>query len=209
MNRLLFLLLLPLLLFGGSLNTHITFNGEPSVSLRTITQAFNAIGYKLNITVLEIHNNFGELSAIAIGNRAFSTAGLGENLKEQGIQIEKATMDKGELFLALDTQNSVWNIPEIQEEEGIELKRVNTAQWYRVEKARAIHIQSPYAAKWYPDIAIFDRSMQLISSFRTTEPEEEFQLEIPKEAYYLKISNVQGMKILKEGMWIETLSPVQ
>ncbi len=208
MNRFLSLFFLPLLLFGESFNTHITFKGEAILSLRTVTQAFNAIGYKLDIDSFDFQNNSGELSAIAIGNKPFSISGLDENLKNEGIQVEKISLDKNDLSLALDAQESVWNILLLQEE-GVELKHVNTAQWFRLGKAQHIHIQPPYTGKWYPDIAILDRSMHLISSFRAADSKEELQLEVPDGAYYLKVSNVQGMKILKEGMWIEPTNPVQ
>lgn len=209
MNRFLFLIFLPFLLFGGSFTTHITFIGEPTVSLRTITQAFNALGYKLDITALAIEKDSGELRAIAVGNRPFSGPALEENLKEQGIVIEKASLEKEELVLVADTRSAIWNVPVIREEEGIELKRVSTPQWFRVEEAKAIRIQPPYAGKWYPDIAVFDRTMHQISSFRSNDDKDEFQFELPSGAYYLKVSNAQGMKLLKEGMWIEAVVSAQ
>jgi len=208
MNRFLSLFFLPLLLFGESFNTYITFKGEAILSLRTVTQAFNAIGYKLDIDSFDFQNNSGELSAIAIGNKPFSISSLDENLKNEGIQVEKISLDKNDLSLALDAQGSVWNTLLLQEE-GVELKHVNTAQWFRIGNAQHIHIQPPYTGKWYPDIAILDRSMHLISSFRAADSKEELQLEVPEGAYYLKVSNVQGMKMLKEGMWIEPTNPVQ
>lgn len=209
MSRFLFLLSLPILLAGGSLNTHVTFKGDASVSLRTITQAFNALGYKLDITALSVQKNAGEFRATAIGNRAFSEAGLEENLKDQGIEIEKAAVESEELILVLDTQSSVWNVPVIQEEQGVELKRASTPQWFRVEQAKAIRIQPPYGGKWYPDIAVLDRTMHQLTSFRLNDEKNEFHLELPERAYYLKISNAQGMKLLKEGTWIEAIDSVQ
>lgn len=209
MNRILSFFCLPLLLFGGSLNTHIMFNGEPMVSLRTITQAFHGIGYKLEIDSLTVQNHTGELSAAAVGNKPFNGVALDENLKDEGIRVEKAYFDKGELFLELDTQSSFWNLPLLEGDDGAELKRVGTAQWFRVENVQHIRIQPPYTGKWYPDVAIYDRSLRLLSSFRSQESKEELQFEFPQDAYYLKVSNVQGMKVLKEGMWIESMSTGQ
>jgi len=208
MNRFLTLFFLPLLLYGESLNTHVTFKGEAILSLRTVTQAFNTVGYKLDIGSFDFQNNSGELSAIAIGNKPFSISGLDENLKNEGIQIEKISLDNNDLALVVDTQGSIWNTLLLQEE-GVELKHVNTAQWFRIGKAQHIRIQPPYTGKWYPEIAILDQSMHLISSFRGADSKEELQLEVPDGAYYLKVSNVQGMKMLKEGMWIEPMNPVQ
>lgn len=197
----------PFLLFGESINTHITFTGEPMVGLRTIIQSFSAAGYQFDTDSFSVENHMGELNATVTSNKVFSPPLLAENLQEQGIGIIKAHFDphKG-LSLVLDTENAYLNVVLLGSDEGSELKKVNVAQWFRVEETQNIRIEPPYTGKWYPEIAVFDHSMGLISSFRSMEAKEEFQFELPKGAYYLKISNAQGMKVLKEGMWIESLS---
>lgn len=207
MKHLYLLLCFPLILWGFSLNTRIDFTGEPSVSVRTITQAFNAIGYKFDVESLSIENTSGKLHATALGNKTFNPPLLGENLKEQGIRIERAHYEKNGLTLVLDTRNAFWNTPLLGSDEGSELKRVTNAQWFRVEEGQHIRIEPPYSGKWYPDIAILDVSMQVLYSLRSSESKEEFEFTLPPGAYYLKVSNAQGMKVLKEGMWIESMSP--
>lgn len=207
MKRLAPLLSFPLLVWSASINTQIAFTGEPIVSIRTLTHAFNAVGYKLDIDTLSIQNSVGDLHGTAIGNKVFNPAALSENLKEQGIRMERAHLDKNGLSLIVDTRNAFWNIPLIGADEGSELKRANAAQWFRVEEGQTIRIEPPYTGKWYPDLAVLDSSMHVLSSFRSSEPEEELQFELPQGAYYLKITNAQGMKVLKEGMWIESVSP--
>lgn len=207
MKRFVTFMCFPFILFGASLNTKISFTGEPMVSVRTITQAFNAVGYKLELEELIIESGSGKLLGSAIGNKAFSPAALGENFKEQGIRIERAHVDNNALTLTLDTQNAIWNTPLLGSDEGSELKRTNTPQWFRVEEGQHIRIEPPYTGKWYPDIAVLDVSMQILSSFRSSEPKEELEFELPIGGYYLKVSNAQGMKVLKEGTWIESMSP--
>ncbi len=149
----------------------------------------------------------GKLIATAVSNKAFNPVSLGENLKEQGIRIERAHFDTKKLSLVLDTQNAVWNVLLLGSDEGTELKRVTAPQWFRVEQGQQIRIEPPYTGKWYPDIAVLDGSMQIVSSIRSMEVKDELQFELPAGSYYLKVSNAQGMKVLKEGMWIESLSP--
>ncbi len=208
MKRLLILFSTPLLLLGESISTNITFTGDLSVSMRTITQSFSTLGYRVDVDSLSMQNHKGILNATVIGNKVFSPSLLAENLQEQGIGIEKAHFDsKNGLSLVLDTRNAIWNIVLLGRDEGAELKRVSSAQWFRVEEAQDIRIEPPYVGKWYPEIAVFDETMKLLSSFRSLETKEEFRFELPKGAYYLKISNAQGMKVLKEGMWIESITP--
>lgn len=205
MKYFLSLFLSPLLLLGESLNVDISFTGTPMLTVRTITNAFNAIGYKLEIDTLESENMSGSLSATAFGNKAFNANAFGENLKKQGIRIEKAHLKMDKLTLVLETQNGHWDVQTLGNDDGVELVRVNTAQWFRLEEGSAIRIQPPYVGKWYPEVAVFDLNLELLSSYRSLEAKDELEFELPAGARYLKISNAQGMKILKEGMWIESI----
>lgn len=195
--------------YGANITTSISFSGEPISSIRTIVQSFNSIGYKLDIESLVIREGRGELYAKAIGNKGFDPALLAENLKEQLIHIERVEVDKQKLTLLLDTQNVFWNIFILGRDESSELKKVNIAQWFRVESGQRIHIEAPYSGVWYPDIAILDSRMKVITSFRSIESKEELEFDLPEGACYLKISNTYGMKVLKEGMWIESSTPRQ
>jgi hypothetical protein len=209
MKRYIALLWCPSLLFGASVNTEITFRGEPFLSVRTITQAFNAIGYKLEMDSLSVEGGQGVIIGTAIGNKGFNPPVFSETLKEQGIKIEAAHMNDKGLVLSLDTQNARWSVPLLGRDEGSELKRVVAPQWFRVEEGQQIRIEPPYTGKWYPDVAVLDASLHPLSSFRSTEVQEELQFELPQGSYYLKVSNVQGMKLLKEGMWVESITPLR
>lgn len=192
---------------AATISVQIRLEGEGLITLRTLTQAFNTIGYKLDIESFVYDSAQGDIEAKASGNRAFSPSILVENLKEQGIIISHELYEGEKLTLSVQTQNGFWNIPLLGVDEGIELKKTSTSQWFRVEENQNIRIEPPYAGKWYPDIAVLDAQMGILSSYRSLEPKEEFQFELPAGARYLKVSNAQGMKALKEGMWIESLSP--
>ncbi len=200
------LICFPIILMGGTLHTEISFSGDAMVSIRTITQAFHAVGYKFETEALRVENGSGELIGTAVGNKVFNPPVFSENLKEQGIKIERAHMNDKGLLLSLDTQNAIWNVPLLGRDEGSELKKVNSPQWFRVEAGQQIRIEPPYSGKWYPDIAVLDASMQVLTSLRSLESKDELQFELPEGSYYLKVSNAQGMKVLKEGMWVESMS---
>lgn len=206
MKRYITLLCSPFILFGGSLTTEITFLGEPMVTLRTITQAFHNVGYKFEVETFSTQSGSGIIIGTAVGNKAFIPPALGEHLKGQGIKMERAQMNDKGLFLTLDTQSALWNVLLLGSDEGLELKRVNSPQWFRVEPLQQIRIEPPYTGKWYPDICVLDASMQVLTSFRSLVVKEELQFELPQGSHYLKVSNAQGMKLLKEGMWIESMS---
>lgn len=200
------LLFSPLFLFGASFPTHITFSGEPAVALKTIQSAFNTFGYRLEISDFEIRNQNGEFEATAVGNKALNPELIKESFKEQGIEIESMDTQQQILSMSVNAQNATWNLPLLVGEEGVELKRVHTPQWYRVEEGQSIHIEPPYGGEWYPDVAVFDHSLNLLYSYYSDAVKEGLDFDLPEGAMYLKISNVEGMKVLREGMWIESKS---
>lgn len=202
----LFALLAPSLM-AGVISAQITFKGEPLVSLRTILQGFSNVGYKLEIDSFEAKEGSGELIAKIVTNKPFNPGALNENLKEQSINVEFSQYKDQKLTMTLATQSALWSVPLMGSDEGSEVKKTVSPQWFRVEEAQHIRIEPPYAGKWYPDVAVLDSKMNVLSSFRSSVPKEEMVFELPSGAYYLKVSNAPGMKVLKEGMWIESMSP--
>lgn len=176
------------------------------MALRSIHNAFNTLGYRLDIQKMSADGTRGELSATAVGNKILNGAVLAENLKEENIRIEKARLDGQDLDLILDARNAKWNVSVLAPEEGTELKRVSAPQWFQIDQSRHIRISAPYVGKWYPDITVLNEHMGVVYSYRSSEPKEEVVFELPQGAFYLMVSNTQGMKMIKEGMWIESLN---
>ncbi len=210
MNKFNALLFFPLIAFAAQPNqirTEIGFSGGPVVALKTIQRSFNAAGYKFDVDAMSLENGKSVMSGRAVGMRAFSPEVFIENLKEEGMAIESIASIQSVLTMTLNAENSVWNAPLIASDDGIQLERSSSAQWFRVENAQTIRIESPYVGKWYPDVAVLDASLRVLYSHRSLKAIEHFEIELPEGACYLKVSNVWGMKVLKEGMWIESISP--
>ncbi|MBN2869810.1 MAG: hypothetical protein JXK04_02530 [Campylobacterales bacterium] len=190
----------------SQIQTQIGFSGEPVVALKAIQRSFNAAGYKFDVHSVSLENGNAEVSGTAVGMRAFSVDVFSENLKEEGVAIESTASNQNVLKMTLNAENAVWNTPLIGSDEGVQLERSNIAQWFRIENAQTIRIEPPFAGKWYPDVAVLDASLRVLHSYRSLKAQDALELEVPQGAYYLKVSNVWGMKVLKEGMWIESIS---
>ncbi len=208
MRTLILLTLLFALGWGGSVAVRVTFVGEAILSARIITHAFNNVGYRIDIHTFSFDGKQGELHGDAVGTRTFNARALAESLKEQGIRIERVLTAKNTLEIALDTHEGFWGVSRIDREEGAEIKKVTSPQWFRVEGGARIRIEPPYTGTWYPEIAVLNREMEVLNSFRSDLPKEEWVMDLSQEASYLKVSNTEGMKLLKEGMWIESVDIV-
>jgi hypothetical protein len=208
MKRWVVLLFISITLFGDTLRVDVIFKGEPTLGIRMLQQSFNTVGYKLEIDHIRTEDET-RLGGKAIGSKGFNINALYESLKSMGIHIDNGELKPKLLLLNLDLHRNISVFPILERDDGVELKRVNGPQWFRVAEVALIRIQAPYVGKWYPEIAVFDANFELLSSVRSLEPKIEVEFKLPANARYLKISNLQGMKVLKEGMWIESVGSEQ
>lgn len=203
------LILLPWLLWAQPVQftTEISYTGESAIAIRTMTQAFVSSGYRLDLESADVRSGGGSLRGRVVGLKPFDPRIFAENLLESGVSVQQMGM-RGETFsLAVEMRNGIWNVLLIGGDEGTELQKTVTPQWFRVQENQTVRIQPPYGSQWYPEIAVLDSAMNVLYSGRSARAEEEFQMLLPAGAAYLKVSNTNGMKLLREGMWIESLSP--
>lgn len=186
---------------------HIELTSDPLVGLTTLTHSFNALGYKMQIDSISTQKTVSQIDALIIGLKPFTPASLSGALQENGIKLTYSRMNQETMELGIDASAAVWDVQVLNPDEGVELQRSNTPYWFRVEAGQVIRIQPPYGAKWYPDVSVMDASMHILSTERSEKSVNELEFTLPEEAFYLKISNTNGMKALKEGMWVESMSP--
>ncbi len=202
--------LLPVAVFAAQplkFSPAITFEGESQVALKLLHNAFHSVGYKLDVRNLSVASAQGRIEGEAVGLRPFAVDAFAENLKEEGALVADAGSARGALRLNLDARNGFWNLAMIGVDEGVQLERSAAPVWFRVENGQTLRIEAPYVGKWYPDIAVLDRSFRVLSTYRSPYDAEEYEFPLPEGAHYLKVSNLWGMKGVGEGMWIESKSP--
>lgn len=203
------LLLLPLGVFGApftQLKTHIALTSDPLVGITALTNIYNSLGYKIEINSISTHNGTSRIEAVVIGLKPLEMAVLADNIQESGMKLTHSRMNQGSMELDIDATEAVWNQEMLGIDEGKELQRSNTPYWFRVEAGQVIRIQPPYGGKWYPDVSVLDKSMRILYTKRSDKEMHELVFPLPAGSYYLKISNTAGMKALKEGMWVESMS---
>lgn len=209
MKRFAGLVFLPLLAWAAApvqVKVNIVFSGNPAAVIKSVHQSFASLGYRLDMDTVSVNGTSGELHGTVSGIKPFSGDVFAENLKEAGVTIANVRVERGVLSLTAKGENAVWNAPLLGKDEGAELQKTAVSQWFRVEEEQTIRIQPPYSAKWYPEIAVMNSAMEVLYSFRSQKDEDEINLELPAGAYYLKVSNANGMKVLPAGMWIESIS---
>ncbi len=89
-------------------------------------------------------------------------------------------------------------------EARVEISHVKEPLWLKVEKAQKIIVHSHRHNHWFAKIYIYDRHLHPISLFQKDEVTQEVVLSLPKDSYYIKISDKFLIKNIKRGFTIET-----
>jgi len=107
---------------------------------------------------------------------------------------------KTEWMYVVDMGNSFLNLLELENSQDIKLKRSLYAHWLNCSKIKELKIISSRRNNWYPYIAYYDASLHLLKVIKEDERYNKINLEIPKEAKYIKISDLYSLKNVKDEL---------
>ena len=192
-------------LAAGDVKTevHLRVDHGNILSSKIILQAFSTIGQRVNIRHYESDSEMMRMEISLSGRKPFQPKSFSEILRDNGLVITAGTVRDKKWTIEIDASSLLWQVPAITPDEGAQMEKTAVPSWFVVNQSNALTIEAPYGNKWYPEIAVLDANMGILSSIRTFKAEERMSFTLPAGAMYLKIANTNGMKLLKEGMWIE------
>ena len=183
---------------------NITIEQAGLLSNAIVQHVFTSMGFKVDIHRFVSTDGAVEMDCALYGKKVFDPRGFGDALSEHQIVVKSGQFKNKQWNIGLNATQAFWNLPPINEDEGMQMERRMLPYWFLVNKAQGISIEAPYGNKWYPDIAVFDSNMQILATFREFKSNDRLTFKLPQNAMYLKVSNANGMKILKEGTWVSS-----
>ena len=210
--KLFFLLLMVVLSVGAKeikSNIHLNVNHGGLLSTIIVQHVLGSMGYKANIHRLSYANEAVEMDIVLHAKKQFDPKSFAEELSLHQITVSNGQITTQQGTMELDAAAALWNVPAITQDEGAQIERTSVASWFRVNNTSAITIEAPYGHKWYPEIAVLANTMHPLASIKESISQERMTFQLPEHAMYLKVSNTNGMKMLKEGMWIESANDEQ
>ncbi|MDP2078424.1 MAG: hypothetical protein Q8J85_10305 [Sulfuricurvum sp.] len=185
-------------------NLHLKVTQGGLLSTVIVQHVLASMGFKVHMHRFSSTNEVTELDLVLHGKKQLNTKEFVEELS-----LHQITALNKQGMIVLDASQALWNVPAITADEGAQVDRSNLDSWFRVNNTFSIRIEAPYGHKWYPEIAVLDEKMQTLVSVKESTYKDEMTFQLPEHAMYLKVSNVNGMKMLKEGMWIESANSDQ
>jgi hypothetical protein len=191
----------------SEINLNVTHGGL--VSTIIVQHVLVSMGYKAHIHRFSSAYEVTEMVMILYAKKQFDPKEFAEELSLHQITVNNAYVKNKQWTIGLDASQALWNVPAITQDEGAQIERTNVASWFRVNNTVGITVEAPYGNKWYPEIAVLDNKMQTLLSTKESIFKDRMTFQLPEHAMYLKVSNTNGMKMLRDGMWIESANDEQ
>lgn len=195
--------------FGAVYPTAIAIKGEPLKGYKIVQQAFQDIGYRFEPLKVDKTSESENFTGRVSGFKPFDFVMLQALLTEEGVQVEQAVLENETLVLGVNVSQSEWKVPVLDAHGGEELPRSSSPFWFKVTPGDVLRFEPPYEGKWYPDIVFLDSQLRVVYAYQSSEPKSELEVDVPQDGFYMKVSNLQGMKLLRNGMWIQSVSSAQ
>lgn len=177
-------------------------SGSPLFFVKLMGDALRNIGYYRYVTTASNLNSSEFTWSIKLTSEyATDPLILQTELNRSGsniIDIDRTSAT--EWTYVVDMGSSFLNLIELEESQEIKLKRSLYAHWLNVAKIKKLKIVSSRRNHWYPYIAYYDSSLHLLKVIKEDERYSSMKLEIPKQAKYIKISDLYSLKNVKDGL---------
>ncbi|NPA65377.1 MAG: hypothetical protein GXO11_00700 [Epsilonproteobacteria bacterium] len=114
--------------------------------------------------------------------------------------VDVQRLSKTHWSYMIDMTNSSLNAIKISTGKKRELKRSLTPYWFDVSAISKLRIVSKAGNSWFPDISYYDEFLHIVKVTKKDRKIYDITVNIPKNAKYIKISDIYTMKNLKNSL---------
>jgi len=126
---------------------------------------------------------------------------LSIELNKSGCKIVDIIRDSAtDWTYIIDMKEARLNTRVLQDGEEIKLKRSLYSYWLDVSKIKKLKISSSYRNNWYPYIAYYDKSLNLLRVIKRDTKRRRMTLNMKENTQYLKISDIYTLKNIKDAL---------
>jgi len=180
-------------------------NGSALFFVKLMEDALRSIGYYRYVTVASnLDANHFTWSIDFKSEYVLDPLVLQTQLKKSAcdiIDIEK-NADR-EWSYIIDISHAQLNVPMLQNDKELKLKHSLYAHWLNISQIRELKIKSSRRNSWYPYIAYYDSSLHLVKIIKRDRIYREILLNIPKNAVYMKISDLYTLKNVRDSLLLQ------
>ncbi len=177
-------------------------SGSPIFFVKIMSDTLRSIGYYRYVTTASTLDSSEFTWSINLTSEyATDPLVLQKQLQKSACDIIDIERNNSkEWSYVIDISNAKLNVKTLENSKKVTLKRSLYAHWLNVSKIRRLKIQSTRRNRWYPYIAYYDSSLHLVKIIKREKIYKEILLNIPKNATYIKISDLYTLKNVRDAL---------
>ncbi|SFV74561.1 FIG00638667: hypothetical protein [hydrothermal vent metagenome] len=184
------------------LQLHFKTLGPPLFFVKLMSDSLRNIGYYRYVTTSANFDGSEFTWSLSLKSEyATDPLILQEELNKNGCSIvDIKRISATQWVYMIDMTNVFLNVAVLEDHQKVILKRSIYPHWLDVSKIDILSIATYKRNHWYPYIAYYDKSLNLLNVVRNDRKTRRITLKIPKKAKYMKISDIYTLKNVTEDL---------
>jgi hypothetical protein len=189
------------------INISFKTDGAPLFFVKIMSDTLRNIGYYRYVTEeSNLKNSEFTWKINLTSEYAADPLILSKELSKSGCKIVDVIKESATNWTyVINMQNAKLNTKVLEDDVELRLKRSLYSYWLDVSKIKKLQISSSYRNSWYPYIAYYDKSLNLLRVVKKDVKKRRITLDMKENTHYLKISDIYTLKNIKDAL---VLTPV-
>ena len=130
---------------------------------------------------------------------------LQKALQKRGCDIQDITrISQNNWVYKINTHKAHLRSPKIHSGEEITLKRSQNREWWiDISEVKKLTLTSETGNNWYPNITFYSKTLKILRVYKRDSKTWQIALRLPKDSFYIKISDLYTIKNMKNGLRVE------
>lgn len=192
------------LFFKTPREINITFKTQssPLFFVKIMSDSLQNIGYYKYVTKESSLNGSEFVWKINLTSEyAADPIILNQELKKSNCEIVDIIRENDtDWAYVIDAKKAKLDVPVLEGGAEVRLKRSSYSYWLDVSKIDTIDVSTSAANDWYPYIAHYDKSLNLLKVIKIDAKKTNLTLDINENTHYIKISDIYSLKNIKDDI---------
>lgn len=190
--------------YVATMRLNFESDAKPLLLVKIVSQALKDMGYVYFKSVgFDMAGGKTRWSVTVASKSMVNSGQLYETLLKNSAFIKNISKtSESEFVYMLDLDNAYLITERLPKSKDEFIKPIE-AFFYKINDKSTLAIQSHRQNNWRPIIKIFDKNLDLIKQLKEDKKTNFVNFELPKNAYYIRISDIYTLENIKYGLIID------
>jgi len=175
---------------------------NPLLFMRIVNESLQAMGYTFYLTKEMVRNDEGIVWVISMNTQhVVDPVLLSRQIETRGGTVETIAKDAaGQWRYVIDIAQARAKVDPYPLNTTVALGNPINPYWVNVSEADRMTLRAHAADRWFPRVAFFDKTLQLIEEIQEENSRGQLRLSVPENAEYARIEDRYTLDNIKRGL---------